>query len=280
MTDNIHTAINAVMQEVEYVQKQKSGGLNYSFASEAALIAAVRPAMVKNGVYMSVAGIKDIVRGTYTTGKGYVMQMVDLTAIVRFTHAPSDTHIDVEVLGSGADAGDKASNKALTGAYKYSLRQTFCIETGDDPDREASEPRGKVKVDQSTGEIKASNGNGHKEQAPQAPAPKFGEMASQADRAENAAVLQAGQSSDPKSVTLAKMGKLSPANIKEWQDGCKKIAARFPKYQTGLKDGETSGVVNYHHILGAAAKCNYSVVDDTNFQNVIEDIARRAAAIS
>ena len=40
--------------------------------------------------------------------------------------------------GEGSDTGDKASNKALTGAYKYALRQTFCIETGDDP---ASTPR-------------------------------------------------------------------------------------------------------------------------------------------
>jgi hypothetical protein len=31
-----------------------------------------------------------------------------------------------------------AAPKALTGAYKYFLRQTFLIETGDDPDRYAS----------------------------------------------------------------------------------------------------------------------------------------------
>ena len=40
----------------------------------------------------------------------------------------------VKVLGDGADTGDKASYKAMTGAMKYALRQTFVIETGDDPD--------------------------------------------------------------------------------------------------------------------------------------------------
>jgi hypothetical protein len=34
--------------------------------------------------------------------------------------------------------GDKATAKAMTGAYKYALRQTFCIETGDDPDKDPS----------------------------------------------------------------------------------------------------------------------------------------------
>lgn len=138
---NIHEAINAIMAEVGYVQKTRSGGLNYTFAGEAALIAALRPAMVEHAVYMSVANITDIHRGEYTTAKGSVMQIVDLSATVRFTHAPSATSIDVVALGSGADTGDKASNKALTGAYKYALRQTFCIETGDDPDDRVSEPR-------------------------------------------------------------------------------------------------------------------------------------------
>src|SRR5262249_36903978 len=45
---------------------------------------------------------------------------------------------DCQVLGEASDAGDKAAPKALTGAYKYFLRQTFLIETGDDPDRYAS----------------------------------------------------------------------------------------------------------------------------------------------
>ena len=48
-------------------------------------------------------------------------------------------YIDVTAPGEGADSGDKSGNKANTCAYKYALRQTFVIETGDDPDEEASE---------------------------------------------------------------------------------------------------------------------------------------------
>ena len=36
------------------------------------------------------------------------------------------------------DVGDKSANKAATGLLKYALRQTFLIETGDDPDAESS----------------------------------------------------------------------------------------------------------------------------------------------
>ena len=46
----IHEAINAVMDEVGYVKKSKAANLNYSFAGEAALIAAIRPSMVGHGI--------------------------------------------------------------------------------------------------------------------------------------------------------------------------------------------------------------------------------------
>jgi len=134
MSENIHTAINAVMKEVGYVQKSRSGGLNYSFAGEAALIAALRPAMVEQNIYCFVMDVRDVETREYTTGNGKPMVNVSLTANVCFTHAPSATSVIVTARGEGSDSGDKANNKAMTGAYKYALRQTFLIETGDDPD--------------------------------------------------------------------------------------------------------------------------------------------------
>jgi hypothetical protein len=138
---NIHEAINAIMQEVGYVKKQRSAGLNYSYAGEAALIEALRPAMVDNGVYCYVKEITDIQRSEYATKSGTAMVNISLTAKIEFVHAPSGSSIIVTARGEGSDSGDKASNKASTGAYKYALRQTFCIETGDDPDKFASEPK-------------------------------------------------------------------------------------------------------------------------------------------
>lgn len=44
------------------------------------------------------------------------------------------------IYGEAMDAGDKATNKAMSAAYKYACVQTFCIPiTGDDPDAQSHE---------------------------------------------------------------------------------------------------------------------------------------------
>lgn len=141
---NIHEAIIGVMKDVGYVQKKRSAGLNYSYAGEAALIEAVRPAMVEHNIYMYVKEISKVNRENYVTAKGTAMANTLVQTIVRFVHAPSETFIDVASIGEGADSGDKSANKASTGEYKYAIRQTFCIETGDDPDQTPSEQVSRV----------------------------------------------------------------------------------------------------------------------------------------
>jgi hypothetical protein len=154
--DTIQKAIWAVMCEISYVQKQKSPNLNYTFAGEAALIRALRPYMERYGIIMSVIQQNEVEFETYQTAKGSPMNRTRLMATVRFTHAPSGTFIDVVAPGEGADSGDKSGNKANTCAYKYALRQTFVIETGDDPDDEPSEKQARAGVERRV----SSNGNG------------------------------------------------------------------------------------------------------------------------
>jgi hypothetical protein len=139
LTADIHSAINEVMGKVGYVQKEKKQGLNYSFASEKALIEALRPAMVEAGIYMHVAEMRNVETKTYETKGGSLMNHTLVTAVIRFGHTPSNTFIESLALGEGADTGDKSANKAMTAAYKYAIRQTFCIETGDDPDNTSSD---------------------------------------------------------------------------------------------------------------------------------------------
>lgn len=166
MGENIEQALAAIYGAVGYVQKERKQGLSYTFASESALIEALRPAMVEQGVTVRVVALSDVKHEAITVGKSEsVMQRTTLIATVRFAHAASATHIDVVAAGEGMDSGDKSSNKAMTCALKYALRQTFLIETGDDPDRDAydSEPRPArlapkptPMVNRETGEITAS----------------------------------------------------------------------------------------------------------------------------
>ena len=134
----IFKAMNQVMTQVGYVQKQRGKNLNYSYAGEAALIEAIRPAMVDNGLFVFPAAVK-AKSDTYTTARGSIMNRAVVTVTYRFAHVSGET-FDIQVTGEGSDIGDKSYNKAMTGAYKYALRQSFCIETGDDPGNFASEP--------------------------------------------------------------------------------------------------------------------------------------------
>lgn len=172
---DIFAAINAIMQRVEYVQKQKSAKLSYSFAGEAALISAIRPWMVYYGVILSIINVEDFREREYVTGSGTGMLDATLKMTGRFVHAPSGTYLDAVAYGQGADAGDKSTNKASTGAFKYLLRQTFVIETGDDPDSTQDNERGKQ--GQSSGQSGQGQGtqpgNGHNKPNINPPAAKI-----------------------------------------------------------------------------------------------------------
>lgn len=132
--NDIETAILAVYEQVAYVQKTWNQNLGYSFAGEAAIINNLRPALVKNGITFAVSKTRRRKVYHYLSKNGGPMTNVALEVRVTFTHALSRTKKHVWVWGEGADSGDKATPKALTGALKYALRQTFGLETGDDPD--------------------------------------------------------------------------------------------------------------------------------------------------
>jgi hypothetical protein len=94
--------------------------------------------MLANGLTVAPIAVTVLEQGRYQTVKGSLLNHVLIAVTWRLTHAPSGESEDCQVLGEASDAGDKSAAKALTGALKYLLRQTFLIETGDDPDRYAS----------------------------------------------------------------------------------------------------------------------------------------------
>ena len=134
---NVGEAILAVYQAVDSVVKTRAPGLGYSFASEAGIIAVLRGPMTESGLIAYVETYDIKVDEQFTTARGTTMNRIVVAADVRFLHAPSGTHIGVMSLGEGMDVGDKAVPKALTGALKYALRQTFLLEAeeADEPER-------------------------------------------------------------------------------------------------------------------------------------------------
>ena len=145
---NIFEALLAVYNEVGYVQKTSSTQLKYTFASEGAFIRSLRPSLIEHGITISVLNMSDLTQEQYQAGYEGKTTMTRSTihGSVRFQHV-AGSFIDVQAYGEGADTGDKSVNKAMTDMYKYALRQTFMIETGDDPDKDASEERKPSMVD-------------------------------------------------------------------------------------------------------------------------------------
>ena len=137
--------MNKVMLEVGYVHKKDENKFQkYKYAGESALLAALRPAMVKHGLVL----LPSIQKVSPIDEYGNTHVIIDYTL----------THISgavwphpLSAAGCGNDrnskggVGDKGLYKAITGANKYMLFKLFQLETGDDAEK-ADNQEGKAKA--------------------------------------------------------------------------------------------------------------------------------------
>lgn len=141
-TPKIYSAIAAVMHDISAVSKQKEfkskyGG--YKFRGIDDVMNALHPAMVKNKVFV-VPVILEQTRELKTAQSGN--QMIMSICKIRYEfYAEDGSCVSAIVIGEGMDTGDKATNKAMSIAFKYACFQVFCIPTEemDDPDGERPE---------------------------------------------------------------------------------------------------------------------------------------------
>lgn len=141
MSKELHTAILKVMEQVQGVEKagKMTSGGKYSYAQAEDVLRKIRPYMIDAGLTMCPVSTDVVLNEVYKTSSGSSMNRIVVRRTYRITHAPSGEHLDIQVLGEGSDVGDKACNKALTGAGKYARREAFSLEFGeDDPDKTPS----------------------------------------------------------------------------------------------------------------------------------------------
>lgn len=133
---NIFKKLNDVMNDLGWVEKDGTVtiGQSYKYASESAFIAAVRPLFVQYGLVFYPAEIINHNVIEYNNNKGNKTFLTTIGVRYIFGDVDSGQTIEVEVMAQGSDNGDKGVYKALTGAFKYALRQTLMIGTGDDPE--------------------------------------------------------------------------------------------------------------------------------------------------
>ena len=147
---NIYQKMAAVTQEISRVAKNLKvgeGKASYKAVGEADVLAAVRPAEEKAGIYSYPCDREIVESAVLTTTSEYNgnkketnKQFMRIKTVYRFVNIENpDEYIDIITYGDGVDTQDKAPGKAMTYADKYALLKAYKIITGDDPDQVYSE---------------------------------------------------------------------------------------------------------------------------------------------
>jgi ribosomal protein L34E len=129
-----------VMKAVTSLEKDGRNTMqNYNYLSEENITTSLHKAFAEAGLAIIPTSMAVVDSREITTSKGNVMYCPIIAATYDLVDPDDGDRVQMQVLGEGSDSGDKAINKCMTAAYKYALRQTCMISTGDDPDHVPSE---------------------------------------------------------------------------------------------------------------------------------------------
>lgn len=153
---NIYQRINAIMKDVEYVQKDKAvsgGGANYKAVTHDQVVSAVRKSMVAHGVVIEpvqVGGSFLVMRDVNATPQPVKMGLYTGEYEVYFVNMDKpDERTCIKVQAHANDNGDKAPGKAFTYATKTAILKQFSLETGEN-DESRNEVKDTLMIDEAT----------------------------------------------------------------------------------------------------------------------------------
>lgn len=130
----IYAKMAAVMKDIGAVGKdQKNTVQGFKFRGIDQFVNALHPALTKHGVFMTTEVLSytdKLQEVTRSSGKAGIDKHVSITMKYTF-HAEDGSSVFSSVPAEGLDSGDKATNKALSAALKYTLIQTFIVPTED-----------------------------------------------------------------------------------------------------------------------------------------------------
>jgi hypothetical protein len=137
---NLRQKLAEVRRRVGYIQKRgHNERFNYNYVTAADIAGSIGDILSELGVVV-IPCLENI---TYesATGRGETTRMARVVMAYTFSDVDSGEEIVAKVAGQGLDSGDKAPYKAMTGALKYALLQSFLLATGDDPEDERADSR-------------------------------------------------------------------------------------------------------------------------------------------
>lgn len=139
MSKTVYQLIAAVAAEIAHEgisKSRKNQSQGYSFRGIDDVYNALAPVIAKHGLVI----LPRIVSRELTeraSAKGGVLFCVVVEAEFDFVSSLDGTKHTVKTYGEAMDSADKATNKAMSAAYKYAAFQTFCIPTEGDNDADA-----------------------------------------------------------------------------------------------------------------------------------------------
>lgn len=135
----VFEALAAVMADVQAVKKaDRNEAQRFMFRGIDAVVNAVGPALRTHGVTVSPR-VDMYEYGTVTTSGGKAMGHVRVLVTYTF-HGPAGDSLPAQAPGEAFDAGDKATPKAMSVAFRTALLQALALPTDEpDPDSNAYE---------------------------------------------------------------------------------------------------------------------------------------------
>lgn len=137
---DVYRAIAYVMKEIGKEGISKDGRnqqQGYNFRGIDAVFNALNPILADANLCI----LPRMVLRTHeerATAKGGVLFYVTVQADFDFVSAADGSKHTVTMYGEAMDSGDKATNKAMSAAYKYACMQVFCIPTEGMEDADAT----------------------------------------------------------------------------------------------------------------------------------------------
>jgi hypothetical protein len=131
----IYQAISSIMAEVPSIGKnRKNTQQGYTFRGIDDMYNALNDILAKHKVF-ATSEVLHHEREERQTKSGSTLIYSILTVKFNF-YTEDGSNVSMTMIGEGMDSGDKASNKAMSTAYKYAMMQFFCIPTDDAKDTE------------------------------------------------------------------------------------------------------------------------------------------------
>jgi hypothetical protein len=152
-------AVQADLSKMGLAKDEKNAFQKYNFRGIDALMCALSPLLVKHGLVILPVGLQCFgEERTTKDGKASHRAIVDIE--YNFICVEDGSTVTAgPFYGEATDTSDKATNKAMSAAYKYMAFQTFCIpvkgQDEGDSDHIEVEPKADKLVERTSEEIEA-----------------------------------------------------------------------------------------------------------------------------